>query len=67
MKLVPKPPMEDVPWGMLKHVCATRGISYSSGRYAVANGLPCCRIGRAIYVKFADFDRWLERRMERAS
>jgi len=33
----------------------------------VKNGLPHCVIGRAIYVKYADFDRWLESRMERAS
>ncbi len=68
MKVAAKPAANDkAPWGCLKHVAASRGINYSSARYAVKNGLPHAVIGRAIYVKYEDFDCWLERRMERAS
>lgn len=70
MKIVPKPShpaIDEKPWGCLKEVCLSRGIKYSSGRYAVANGLPAARVGRAIYVKYEDFDRWLASRLERVS
>jgi hypothetical protein len=68
VNVVSKPPASDgTPWGCLKHVAASRGINYSSARYAAKNGLPHAVIGRAIYVKYEDFDRWLESRLERAS
>jgi hypothetical protein len=55
------------PYGQLKHVAERYGFKYSSFRYAIANGLPHWRIGRAIYVRFEDVDQWLASRMERAS
>jgi hypothetical protein len=68
MKVVPKAPSGAAPpWGCLKDVAASRGIKYSSARYALANGLPYVKLGRALYVKFADFDQWLASREERAS
>jgi hypothetical protein len=68
VKIVTKPATNDAtPLGVLKHVCASRGINYSSGRYMCANGLPHIRIGRAIYVKFSDFDDWIATRTNRAS
>jgi len=64
--LHPQPPARPT-YGVLKHVAEQYGFKYSAFRYAIANGLPHWRIGRAIYVKYADVEAWLASRMERAS
>jgi hypothetical protein len=58
---------EEPPLAVLKHACIARGLKYSAGRFAIANGLPFIRIGRAIYVYLEDLDQWLRSRVERAS
>jgi hypothetical protein len=63
----PQPTSTRPPYGQLKAVATEYGFKYSSFRYAVANGLPHWRVGRAIYVRYVDVERWLASRMEHAS
>ena len=50
----------------LKGAAAAEGVPYSTVRAAGLRGeFPIIRIGRALYVHWTDFERWIEAQKER--
>jgi hypothetical protein len=52
----------------LKGASAVRGVPHWVARDAAARGeFPIAKFGRVIYVKWRDFDAWIDRQLERRS